>query len=177
MNLLVRTAAGPVAMAPAVRSVVAGIDKSLPITAIRTFDDVVDRSYGQPRFLSILLGAFAGLALVLMAAGVYGLLAFLATARLPEMGVRMALGASRSSVLGLVLREGWTTAAGGVAVGLLAALALGRFIEDQLFGVKPTDPSTFVAVAALVFAVVTAACWWPAWRAAKVDPISVLRQD
>jgi putative ABC transport system permease protein len=177
MTLLVRTSGPPLGLAPSVRSAVSAVDASLPIVSIRTLESIVDNGFGRPRFLSALLGAFAGIALLLMTAGVYGLLAFTTAERLPEIGVRMALGATRRQVHRLVLRDAALMTGIGVAIGLAAALALGRFIADQLYGVTATDPSTLVAATALVVAVVGLACWRPVRRAGRVDPIVVLRHE
>ena len=127
--------------------------------------------------MSALLGSFAGIAVLLMTVGVYGLLAFTTAQRLPEIGVRVALGATRRQIHKLVLREAAMMTAVGVLLGLLAALALGRFIADQLYGVTPTDPATLVAVTLLVIVVVGLASWRPARRAGRIDPILVLRHD
>jgi putative ABC transport system permease protein len=177
MTLLVRTSGPPLGLAPSVRSAVSAVDASLPIVSIRTLESIVDNGFGRPRFLSALLGAFAGIALLLMTAGVYGLLAFTTAERLPEIGVRMALGATRRQVHRLVLRDAALMTGIGVAIGLAAALALGRFIADQLYGVTATDPSTLVAATALVVAVVGLACWRPVRHAGRVDPIVVLRHE
>ena len=117
------------------------------------------------------------MALLLMTVGIYGLLAFTTAQRLPEIGVRVALGATRRQIHRLVLRDAAMMTAIGVVVGLLAALGLGRFIADQLYGVTPNDPATMATVAALVVVVVGLACWRPVRRAGRVDPIDVLRHD
>ena len=127
--------------------------------------------------MSALLGSFAGIAVLLMTVGVYGLLAFTTAQRLPEIGVRVALGATRRQIHKLVLRDAAMMTGVGVLLGLLAALALGRFIADQLYGVTPTDPTTLVAVTLLVIVVVGLASWRPARRAGRIDPILVLRHD
>ena len=177
MSLLVRTAGAPLDLAPAVRTAIAGVDPALPIASVRTLEAIVDDVFGRPRFMSALLGSFAGIAVLLMTVGVYGLLAFTTAQRLPEIGVRVALGATRRQIHKLVLREAAMMTAVGVLLGLLAALALGRFIADQLYGVTPTDPTTLVAVTLLVIVVVGLASWRPARRAGRIDPILVLRHD
>ncbi|HEY6613430.1 MAG TPA: FtsX-like permease family protein, partial [Vicinamibacterales bacterium] len=149
----------------------------LPIASVRTLEAIVDDVFGRPRFMSALLGSFAGIAVLLMTVGVYGLLAFTTAQRLPEIGVRVALGATRRQIHKLVLRDAALMTGVGVFLGLLAALALGRFIADQLYGVTPTDPATFVAVTLLVIVVVGLASWRPARRAGRIDPILVLRHD
>jgi putative ABC transport system permease protein len=177
MNLLVRAATPPLDLVPDVRGVISRVDPALPIGRVTTLSDVVGGSFAGPRFTSTLLGVFAGLALLLMTVGVYGLLAFTTAQRLPEMGVRMALGAARGDIHRLIFRDAVAMTAIGVAVGVGAALALGRLIADQLYGITPTDRTTFLLVTTAVTAVVVIACWRPARRAAKVDPVVVLRQN
>jgi putative ABC transport system permease protein len=177
MSLLVRTAGAPLDLAPAVRTAIASVDPALPIASVRTLEAIVDDVFGRPRFMSALLGSFAGLAVLLMTVGVYGLLAFTTAQRLPEIGVRVALGATRRQIHTLVLHDAALMTGVGVIFGLLAALALGRFIADQLYGVTPTDPATLVAVTLLVIVVVALASWRPARRVGRIDPIVVLRHD
>ncbi len=177
MGLLVRTSSAPTDLAPAIRSTIAGVDPSVPIASMQTLDDIVDQGLGRPRFLSALLGTFAGIALGLMTVGIYGLLAFTMAQRLPEIGVRLALGATRRQIHALVLRDAATMTVVGVGIGLAAALALGRFLADQLYGVTPSDPITLGMATTTVIAVVGVACWLPVRRAGRVDPIVVLRHD
>lgn len=177
MSLLVRTTGDPLGLAPIVRDVVRDADRALPIASMTTMDDVVDQAFGRPRFMSVLLGAFAAIAVLLMTVGVYGLLAFTTSQRLPEMGVRVALGATRGQIRTLLLRDAAITTGVGVILGLLAALALGRFLADQLYGVTATDPATFAAVSLTVVVVVAVACWRPVRRAGRVDPNVVLRSE
>jgi ABC-type antimicrobial peptide transport system permease subunit len=125
----------------------------------------------------VLLGVFGALALLVMTVGVYGVIAFMTTRRLPELGVRLALGATRGEIQRVVLRDALAMTIGGIAVGVAAALALGRFIENQLYGVTPTDQPTFAAAAVLVLLAVLLACWRPARRASRLDPIAVLRAE
>jgi ABC-type antimicrobial peptide transport system permease subunit len=140
-------------------------------------DTLMDRAVGQRRLLMTLLATFAALAMVLAALGIYGVMAFDVTRRSQEIGVRMALGAARASVLGLVLKQGLALAAVGVVLGLLAALALTRLLQAQLFGVTSTDPPTFVAVALGLLAVATLATLVPALRATRVNPTEALRYE
>jgi putative ABC transport system permease protein len=177
MNLMIRTTGSPADLAPLVRRVVRAVDPDLPIAAMRPMDAVMGRVFDVPRFMSWLLGAFAVMALTLMTAGVYGLVAFTTTRRRSEMGVRLALGARRHQIEQLILRDGLTLAVGGLVIGIIAALLAGQLIADQLYGVAPTDRLTFIVVTVLVLAVVLLACWLPARRASRVDPIVVLRQD
>jgi len=177
MSVVVRAMVPPLGLVPAVRGVIAHLDPALPIVRVTTMDVMVDKMLGGPRFTSTLLGVFAGLALVLMIVGVYGLLKFTTSQRLPEMGVRIALGAGRRDIHRLIFLDAFGMTAVGVAIGVAAALALGRYISDQLFGVTPTDTLTLLTVPAVVTAVVALACWRPARRAARIDPVVVLRQD
>jgi putative ABC transport system permease protein len=177
MGVVIRTTAPPADVVPAARAMLQQIDPNLPITSIRTMDDLRGTAFNQPRFLSILLGIFGLMALLLMTAGIYGLLAFTTMQRMPEMGIRIALGAVRSQIHGLILREGLTMTAVGLAAGLLAAVGLSRLITEKFLGVPPTDALTYLIVTMLVIVVVTIACWLPARRAAHVDPIVVLKQE
>jgi predicted permease len=177
MTVLVRTAGAPLDIAPVVQSTIAAVDPALPIAAMRTLAEIVDGGFNRPRFVSALLGSFAGMALILMTAGVYGLLSFTTAQRLPEIAVRVALGATRRQISTLVLRDAAMMTGIGIVGGLVAALALGRFIEDQLYGVRPNDPIAMVAVAALVAAAVGLACSRQVLRAGRVDPVEVLRHQ
>ena len=140
-------------------------------------DAVFAESIRRPRFLAQLLSAFAGLALLLGAVGTYGVLSYMVTERRREIGIRMALGAARSSVIALVMKEGLVATVIGVVVGVAGAFAASRLIATLLFGVRPTDPATFAAVILTMSVVATVACWWPAWRASRLDPNVVLRAD
>ena len=140
-------------------------------------EEVVARSIASQRFSLILLGAFAGLALLLAGIGIYGVLSYLVGQRTREIGVRMALGAQRLDVLRMVLGHGARMTMVGAAIGLVAALALTRLMASMLFGVRPTDPVTFAAVAVLLCGIALFACYLPARRAAKVDPMVALRYE
>jgi ABC-type antimicrobial peptide transport system permease subunit len=140
-------------------------------------DDVVGGTIGLPRLTSLIVGSFALLAIGLMVAGIYGLLAFTTAQRLPELGLRLALGAARRQVLGLVVRQGLVPAIVGVVAGLASAAWLVRVVESEVFGIPPADPATWIAVTLLLLVAVLAACWWPAHRASRVDPVSVLRAN
>jgi putative ABC transport system permease protein len=177
MSVLIRTALPSADFSAPIRGVLRDLDPALPITSMVTMDDVLGVSFSRPRFTSTLLGAFAVMALVLMSAGVYGLVSFTTAQRLPEMGVRIALGAPRGEVHRLILRDALAMTSVGLVAGLAAAVGAGRFISDQLNGVTPTDRLTYAVVTALVVLVVTIACWLPARRASRVDPLVVLRQE
>ncbi len=177
ITLVVRTTGDPAAIAKSVKSAVWSFDHNLPISEVVTMDSVVAEANAQPRFEMSLLGAFAALALALAAVGIYGVMSYSVTRRTHEIGVRMSLGASRAQVLALVLRQGLTLAAIGLAVGLIGAILLSRLMTGLLYGVQPTDPVTYVGVGALLLLVAVAAAYVPARRATRVDPIVALRYE
>ena len=177
MTLLVRTAGEPGAMAALVREQVRALDRNLPVTNVRTMEEVVDSSVAQPRFSMLVVGLFAALALVLAIVGIYGVMAYSVSRRAHEIGVRMALGARSGQVLKLVLKEGMALTLMGIGIGLLGAFAATRVLASLLFGVSTKDPFTFVAVSMLLAIVAFVACYIPARRAAKVDPLVALRYE
>jgi predicted permease len=175
MTLTVRTAADPLALAEAVRREVRALDSTVPVFAVSTAEQVLGRTVAQPRFNLILLGLFAVVALLLAAVGIYGILANAVRQRTHEMGIRLALGARPGAVFRLVIGQGMGLAAGGIGIGLGGAFALTRYLESLLYKVRPTDPLTFGGVALLLLWVALLACWIPARRATKVDPMIALR--
>jgi putative ABC transport system permease protein len=177
MTILVRTRNDPATLVSALRNAVQTIDPTQPVTNIRTLDQIVSDSIAQPRLNMLLMGLFGGLALILAAVGIYGLLSYAVTERTREIGTRMALGAQVPDVLRLVLKQGMTLALIGELIGLVGAFALTRVIRGLLFGVAPTDAMTFIAVAAVLTSVALLACYFPARRAAKVDPLVALRHQ
>jgi predicted permease len=177
MTLLVRTATDPLSIVGAVRQAVWSIDPNQPISNVTTLAKVVDDSIAQRRLNMLLMGLFGGLAMLLSAVGIYGLLSHAVTQRTQEMGIRMALGAQVSDVLKLVLRQGMTLALAGVAIGLGGAFLFTRLIRGLLFGVTPNDAMTFVVVAGVLTIVALLACYVPARRATKVDPLVALRYE
>lgn len=177
MTLLVRTVGNPVALLPAVRSEVQRLDKNLPLFDIRTLDEHLGRALAQERTNAQLVGLFGLLALILAAVGVYGVMSYAVTQRTREIGVRMALGAHTDDVMRLVVGYGMRLSILGVVIGLVGALSLTRFISSLLYQVTASDPATFIAVALLLGAVALLACWLPARRAAKVDPVVALRYE
>ena len=177
MSVLLKTSTPPASLADAVRTQVAAIDPNLPVSNIRTLDDIVSKSISQPRFYMTLLAIFAGVALVLAAIGIFGVLSYAVSQRTREIGIRMALGARESSVIGLVVWRAMGLVAVGVAAGLVGAAVVSHTLTKMLFGVTPTDPVTFVSVSALLGLVALLASYWPARRAARVDPIVALRAE
>jgi putative ABC transport system permease protein len=177
MSVLVRASGNPLDQLAALRAAVRELDSQLPVDNPRELAEVVTESSSQQRFLALLLGLFAGLALVLAAVGIYGVIAYSVAQRTHELGIRIALGAGRSELLRLVLGEGLRLALAGVAVGLAAAWGLSRFLASLLYGVHATDPLTFTAVPLVLLAVALLACYIPALRATKVDPIEALRYE
>jgi putative ABC transport system permease protein len=175
--LALHTSLPPAAVTPAVRRAVAGIDSSLPLFRVRTMDDVVADNSRGPKFLSALVGSFAGLGALLAAIGIYGVLSYAVTQRTREIGIRMSLGASRARVLGEVVREGMLLALAGFVLGMAGALAAGRVMESLLHEVKPRDPVIYLATAALLAVVTLLACYIPARRAARLDPMRALRYE
>ena len=174
MGLVIRTAGDPAAFASTLRHEVQALDKDQPIYNVRTMDDVVANSLGTRRVSMQLFTVFAIAALLLAAIGIYGVMAYSVTQRTQEIGIRMALGAQKSDVLRLVVRQGMTLVAIGVVVGLVGALGLTRVISNLLFGVGASDPTTFIVISLLLIAVAFVACYLPARRAAKLDPVIAL---
>jgi putative ABC transport system permease protein len=177
MVVAIRTDRDPLAILPAARDAVHSIDRNLPLSNAKTMDQLVEASVGQRKLSMILLGVFSGIALLLASIGIYGVMSYSVTQRTRELGIRMALGAARSRVLGLVVGQGMALAAAGVVIGLVAAFALTRFLASQLFGVGATDPATFAVVALLLAAVALLATLLPALRATRVDPVVALRDE
>jgi putative ABC transport system permease protein len=177
MNLVVRAAADPISLAAALRASVSATDKDVTLSTFRSMDDVRDASVAQPRFSSQLFGLFAALALVLAAVGLYGLMAYSVTLRRNEIGIRMAMGATRENILQLVLRQGSLLALSGIGLGLIASILVTRLLSSLLFDVRPSDPMTFLTVALLLVGVALLASYIPARRATKVDPMVALRYE
>jgi len=177
MVLAVRTHEQPAAMEESIRNTVRGLDADEPIYQVRTLAQLLDQTLVPWRFSMTLLGIFAGIALVLAAVGIYAVMAFSVTQRMHEIGLRVALGAQRRDVMRMILEQGTRLALLGAAIGVLAALALTRLMAGLLFGVTATDPVTFAAVALVLISVALAACYIPARRAMKVDPMVALRYE
>ena len=177
MAIAVRTAGDPTRYVGAIRDAIRSVDRDEPMAQVRTLDDLVSESMGQRRLSMVLLGVFAGIALLLASVGIYGVMSYSVVQRTREMGLRMALGAKQRDVLALVLRQGMTLVLAGVAIGVICALALTRVIANQLYSVRPTDPVTFAAVAILLAIIALVATLLPAWRATRVDPTVALREE
>jgi ABC-type antimicrobial peptide transport system permease subunit len=173
--VVLRTEGDPTAVMSFVRRAVEEIDPREVIYNVRTMDEVVSNSYAARRLSMILLSVFAALALVLVCVGIYGVISYLVGQRTHEIGVRMAMGAQRGDVLGLVIVHGVRMAPIGVAIGIAGALGLTRLMANQLFGVSSHDPLTFAGVSMLLMIVAVAACYLPAHRAMRVDPMVALR--
>ncbi len=178
MYVVLRPQGGdPRRLAGAVREQLGELDPSLPLADVRPMDDVLSRAQARPRFLTLLLSLFSLVALAIATVGIYGVVSYSVARRTKEFGLRMVLGAQTGDVLGLVMKQGAGMIAVGVGLGLVLALFLARLMASLLFGVPPTDPATFASVMALLFAVALAACYIPARRATKVDPIQTLRYE
>ncbi len=177
MYILLRSSGNPSSLISEMRGVVHTMDPGLPLAEVRTMDDVMSEAQSRPRFLTTLLSIFAAVALVLASVGIYGVISYSVAQRTTEFGLRMALGARRNDVLRLVVVQGLKLTLLGVAVGLAVAAVLTRYISSLLYGVKPTDPLTFLAVPLVLAIVGLLACYIPARRATKVDPMVALRYE
>jgi putative ABC transport system permease protein len=177
MSIVVRSTVEPASLAPALRQVVAEVNNAVPVSDVKTMEHIVSESVTQPRFNLFLLGLFSAIALLLSAAGIYGVTAYTVSQRTHELGIRIALGAQRRDVFKLVLGQGLGLVVIGIVVGSAAALALTRLIAGLLFGVSPNDTTTFLLVSLTVIVVALVACYLPARRATRVDPLVALRYE
>ena len=177
MSVLLRTATDPSGMVPALRSQVLAIDKELPLANVATMDELLAGEIAGQRFEAVAVGLFASLALVLAGIGIYGVISYMVSRRTREIGIRMALGAQRGNVLRMVMRDGVFMAGAGTGIGTACSLALTRLLHSLLFHVTPTDPVTYAAAIVLLFTVALLACYIPARRAMKVDPMVALRYE
>jgi putative ABC transport system permease protein len=177
MTFAVRTAGDPSRALPAVRAALHAIDRDVPIAAVSTMEANIANSMGQRRFAMLLLGIFAALALMLASIGIYGVMSYSVTQRAHEIGIRMALGAARRTVLSMVMGQGLVLVAAGVLIGMAGAFGLTRLIASQLYDVRPSDPTTFALVALTLVGVAALATLVPALRATRVDPVVALRDE
>ncbi|MCM3902593.1 MAG: FtsX-like permease family protein, partial [Pyrinomonadaceae bacterium] len=177
MELVVRAKNDPQALARSFREAVWAIDRDLPIPKIQTMDDIFAGAIAEQRLNTTLLGMFAGVALLLAAVGIYGVMSYATSQRKHEMGIRIALGASRKDILRLIVGQGMFLALTGVAAGVVASLLLARVMQTLLFGISTTDLVTFVTTPVILIFVALVACYLPARRATRVDPISTLRYE
>jgi putative ABC transport system permease protein len=175
--VVLRSEGNPEAMAAGLRTAVWGLDRQIAVDKIRTMDQVISRSTAARRFNLFLLGAFAGLALLLAAIGIYGVLAFSVSRRTHEIGIRMALGARPSNVVRMIFGEGTRVVGLGMLLGIAGALSLGRFLQKMLFEVRPADPLTFAGVVVALGLVAWAASYIPARRATRIEPVAALRHE
>jgi putative ABC transport system permease protein len=174
-EFVIHTRGNPLAMLPTVRSIVASLDPNLPIADVRSFEEVVYRSVAPQRFNTILLGVFSALALLLATTGIYGVLSYSMSRRTAEIGLRVALGAGRGGILRMTIAQGMRPVLAGLAMGAAGAWWLSRYFTALLFGIKPLDMPTYLAVAALLLATATIACYLPGRRAMRIDPAVALR--
>jgi putative ABC transport system permease protein len=173
----VRTSANPSLVVPAIRDELRALDPEVPLFAAASLEDALVASISSPRFTARLIALFGGVALLLALIGVHGVLSYSVAQRVPEVGIRMALGAERGSVTRAVMAEGLKLAVAGVALGMIGALAVSRLLESMLFEVTATDPVTYAVVLVSVLAAALLASFVPAFRASRADPLSALRSD
>ena len=177
MDVVLRTKVDPVSAAAAAREAIHSVDPDLPMANIATLETLVDASMTQQRFAMFVLGAFGALALLLASIGMYGVISYSTMQRTQEIGIRMALGAQRRSVVAMVLGHGGKPRCLGIAIGWIAALAMGHTMASFLYGVRPTDPLTLAGVSLLLLTVALVACYVPARRAMRTDPVIALRYE
>jgi putative ABC transport system permease protein len=177
MSLVVRSTVEPASLSAAVRQAVNEVDKSVPVSQVKTMDRVVSESITQPRFNLFLLVLFSTVAMLLSAAGIYGVTAYTVSQRTHELGIRIALGAQVGDVLKMILGQGMAVIGVGLVLGLVAAFGLMRLLRSLLFGVGENDPLTFAAITIVLLIVALIACYIPARRATKVDPLEALRAE
>jgi ABC-type antimicrobial peptide transport system, permease component len=177
LNTVVRTSLDPTSFGSSAQRIVASLDKDIPVTKIRTMSELMYNELSEPRFAMVLLSTFAGLAIVLTVVGLYGVMMYSVSRRTREIGVRMALGAQRGSVLNMVLRDAAVLLLGGIILGIGAALASASILQSMLYGTGTREPRVMLLVCAAVALVGLAAAYIPARRAAKVDPMVALRYE
>jgi putative ABC transport system permease protein len=176
-EFVIHTRAHPMALAPVVRSIVASLDSNLPVTDVRSFEEVIERSVAPQRFNAVLVGVFSGLALLLATIGIYGVVSYAMSRRTPEIGLRMALGASDGNILRMTIGQGLRPALLGIVLGGIGAWWLSRYLKTLLFGVEPVDALTYAVVVVLLTMTAVAACYLPCRRAMRTDPAITLRAE
>lgn len=177
VHLFIRTSTDPLLMTTEMQKIIWSVDKNQPVSHIQTMTQVISMSVAEPRFRTWVLGAFAAVGLTLTLVGIYGVVSYMAGQRTREIGIRVALGAQRGSVLRLVLGQGVSLAVAGAIAGVIGSLALTRLLKSQLFDIKPTDPATLIGAAVLMLLVALVACYFPARRATRTDPLIALRHE
>jgi putative ABC transport system permease protein len=178
MSIVARTSvSNPAAITSAVRNELAAVDRNIPLVRVRIFDEYLARALARPRFNAMLLSIFAGTALVLTAIGIYGVMAYSVSQRTNEIGIRIALGAGKTSIFRLIVGQAMTIVAISLVAGIVGAFAATRLLNSLLFGVGASDPGTFIGIVVLVSVVAFIAAWVPARRATRVDPIIALRAE
>src|SRR5262249_20517024 len=176
MQFAIHTAGSPTALTPTLRSILKDLDPNLPLSNVRTMDEIISRSVAPRRFNMFLITIFAAVALLLALVGVYGVLAYTVGRRTAEIGLRVALGATPAKILALIVGQGMRPILAGMAAGVVGAIGLSRFVSSLLFNVKPIDPLTYAVVVLLVAVAALLSCYVPARRALRVDPVAALRQ-
>lgn len=177
INFVVATNGDPTSLAPAARQAVWALDGTLPVSSLRPMTEVLGDAVARTRFLTSLLAAFAGLALLLAAVGTYGVMSYAVTQRAREMGIRMAMGAQAGRVQRLILGDGLKVAAVGLVLGIAGAWGLTGILESLLYGIDARDPASFLLGPVALSVVAVVACWIPARRATRVDPVTVLKEE
>jgi putative ABC transport system permease protein len=177
LTLVARTSGDAGALSAPIRAVVAQLDRSVSVSSLQTMDSIVDAASADRRFYLIVLSAFAAVALILAAVGIYGVMSHAVSRRMHEMGVRIALGAGKRDVMGLIVGRGMLVVLAGAVLGVAGAFGLTRLMNTIIYGVRATDPLTFGGVTAFLLLVAVLACWIPARRATRVDPLTALRGD
>lgn len=173
-SVIVRAMGDPLTLARQAREAIYSVDSQIAITNMLTLEQARSNTLASPRLTANLLGIFAGLALIMAATGIGGIMALTVSQRMREIGIRMALGASPGTVLGMILKQGIALGVAGIAIGLVAAIALTRLLQTLLFEISPTDVATFAGVAVILLTAAVVSCWLPARRAAKIDLLTAL---